>query len=349
MGLQKQFFNFNNVIYLTRKSEEYKNARDKEHSILESIKSKFKTNGYPVIANDCFRQGSFATETAIKKLDGDFDVDRAIVIKDEDAPVNPVDCKKSIIEVLNNRGFKNPLIKTPCVTADYINLNLHIDYAVYSIDAENNYRVAIGKEYSKDENKEWMYSESKELINWVNGVKHCTAYFGAVLTNEERLQFKRLVRYIKRWRDYNFGESTRKYIYSIGLVIMMKESFIPSIDNNGTENDLMSLINTIHYILNNQSYFLTGDMDKYDIEVINPYEPKIDIFRKHGKSVGTVFRKKLHNLLTKLRSVEEEASLKKQCEMLQDIFGSDFKSCTNTDTTKKRNASAGIVIPSQGA
>jgi hypothetical protein len=349
MGLQKQFSKFNKSIHLTKYSKSYEDAREKEHSILESIKVKFKDNGYPVVSNDCFRQGSFATDTAIKKIDGDFDVDRAIVIKKENAPTDPVDCKKAAIQVLEKRGFKNPLIKTPCVTADYINLKLHIDYAIYCVDGSNNYSVAIGKKHSLEKNKEWMYSESKELINWVNSSEHCTGYEN--LTTEERLQFKRLVRYMKRWRDCRFVEANRKYIYSIGLVVMIKESFRPSVDDNGVENDLEALINTVDYILNSQSYFSSWGQNEYDIEVMTPYSPQIDIFRKHGKSVGTVFRKKLQNLLDKLNKVSEKDSLVEKCELLQEVFGKDFEcpSVSSASLEKITSASAGIVIPSQGA
>lgn len=350
MGMQKQFINFNDKIYLTKFSKEYEKARDKEHSILEEIKVKFRDNGYPILSAKCFRQGSFSTDTAIKKLDGDFDVDRAIVIKKNDAPEDPVVCKNAAIEVLVKRGFKNPLIKTPCVTASYVNLKLHIDYAIYSIDELDNYYVAIGKKHSLEKNKEWMYSESKELITWINSSFNHTSY--DVLTLEERYQFKRLVRYMKRWRDHRFSSTTNlQYIYSIGLVIMIKESFISSIDENGLENDLQSLIDTVQYILNRKTYFTPWSQNEYNIEVMTPTSPHIDIFRKHGKTVGTIFRNKLQYLLAKLNKANEEESLTKKCIVLEEVFGSDFE-CpppSNSNSKKRTSASAGIVIPSQGA
>lgn len=353
MSLQRQFRKFNSAIYLTTQSDEYKNARDKEHSILEAIKEKFKENGYPVI--DEFRQGSFATDTAIKKLDGDFDVDRAIVIQKSNAPENPVECKKVIHEVLEKRGFKNHKIKTPCVTADYTTLDLHIDYAVYQVDDFDGLQIGLGKEHSKPENKKWEDSESKKFIAWINSDENCTGY--QVLTNEERLQFKRLVRYVKRWRDYKIPEYTKQYIYSIGLVIMIKESFIPVIDINGTENDLQSLIKTIDYILANKSYFTSLGTEEYNVQVIIPFNPKVDVYRKHGKTHGTVFRKNLKIFLDKLIEVSNEDSLSKQCIILQSIFGDDFEVVEESSSDDKSGKSqnfekspfAGIVIPSQGA
>lgn len=110
---------FNCNIYITRQSDEYKNARQKDDNITEEIRKKFKENGYPV--QDDFIQGSLATSTAIKEKGKDFDIDRAIVIKEEHAPADPTIPKKVVLEILENRGFKNAKIKKPCVTADYKN------------------------------------------------------------------------------------------------------------------------------------------------------------------------------------------------------------------------------------
>lgn len=53
--------------------------------------------------------------------------------------------------------------------------------------------------------------------------------------------------------------------------------------------------------------------DQYDVKVYVPFEPRVDIFRKHGKTQGTVFRSKLAPLLKKLKKANEEEDLKKQC------------------------------------
>lgn len=346
VSLQKQFKKFDKKIYLTKQCDAYKDARAKEHSILEDIRKQFIEEGYPVVKH--YRQGSFKTDTAIVSLEGDFDVDRAIIIHKDKAPDNPVECKEVIYDILEKRGFKNHKIKTPCVTADYASLNLHIDYAVFQVDDFESYDMALGKTNSKDENKKWEYSESKQLIDWINGNDNAIGFSN--LTNEEKFQFKRLVRYMKRWRDYNFLEANRSYIYSIGLTIMIKESFHPSIDENGKENDLESLINTIKYILKHKGYFIHMGSDQYDVKVNIPFEPRVDVFRKHGKTQGTVFRNKLASLLEKLKKTNTESDLKKQCEVLQGVFGDDFEIVDESKSYEKVvNPSPGIVIPSQGA
>ena len=104
MSIQQKFNNFHKAIKLSREDPSYKDAKEKSESIIKDIKKVFKENNHPII--ETFKQGSFATYTAIKSLDGDFDVDEALVIKEEDAPEDPVECKKIVNDVLIKRGFK---------------------------------------------------------------------------------------------------------------------------------------------------------------------------------------------------------------------------------------------------
>lgn len=200
MSIQSHFNKFDKKIYLTSHSDGYKKAKEKDKSILEEIKIAFRDANYPVI--DSFMQGSFAVNTAINSLDGDYDIDRAIVIDAETTPEDPVAPKRIIKEVLEKRNFKDPKIKKPCVTADYKSINLHIDYTVYKKEKssllDDSFYLAVGKNGSSDEHKEWSESDQKGLIEWIDSVDEYA--FGASV---KRKQLKRLIRYMKRWRDVN--------------------------------------------------------------------------------------------------------------------------------------------------
>ncbi len=323
MSIQRKFINFHKKIKLTREDPSYRDAKEKSESIIKDIKKAFKDKNYPII--ETFKQGSFATHTAIKSLDGDFDVDEALVINYYDAPEDPVQCKKIVNDVLIKRGFINSKIKTPCVTADYASLKLHIDYPVYRKDRYfSEYRIGLGKEYSLKENRKWGDSDTKGLIDYITNRECHIRYYN--LTDKEQQQFYRLVRYIKRWRDVTYtNKNTRKHVYSIGLTIMFKESFYPEIDNNGKEDDLIALYNTISCILDNRTYFSNYYGNRYNLRVDLPVAPYQDIFRKHGETVGTELRNKLIYLRRKLKEAIDEESLVKQCTILNRLFGDDFE------------------------
>ena len=129
MGIQTHFDKFHNKIKLGREDDAYKKARERDDSIKKEVSSAFAQAGYPVV-ND-FIQGSLKTHTGIVPISGDYDIDRALVIEGKNAPENPVTPKKTVLDVLGGRGFKNAKIKKPCVTADYASDNVHIDFIIY--------------------------------------------------------------------------------------------------------------------------------------------------------------------------------------------------------------------------
>ncbi|MGF1865301.1 nucleotidyltransferase [Enterovibrio norvegicus] len=331
MSIQTHFDKFNKKIYLTSHSDGYKKAKEKDKSIFEEIKSAFKDAGYPVI--DTFMQGSFAVNTAINSLDGDFDIDRAVVIDAENAPEDPVAPKKIIKDVLERRNFKDPRIKKPCVTADYKSINLHIDYTVYKKETSffggDTYYLAIGKNGSSDKHKEWSESDQKGLIEWIDSADDFA--FGAT---EKRKQLKRLIRYFKRWRDVNFSGEVRKKVFSIGLTVMVKEQYSPNTLSANVDDDLKALKDTVDSILDDGYISAPFGTDDYRVSVQLPKIPNRDIFQHKVEgghadgsdlNVGTQLRNKLIKLQENLQKAIDETDEVKQCEILNKLFGDDFE------------------------
>ncbi|MBA6256450.1 MULTISPECIES: nucleotidyltransferase domain-containing protein [unclassified Colwellia] len=344
MSIQAKFLNFHDKIKLGREDDEYKSAREKDDSILKAVKKALKDEGYPVIED--FLQGSQSTATAVKHPADDFDIDRSVVIAFDDAPDDPVKVKKIVLKVLEDRGFKNAKIKTPCVTADYSSLSLHIDIPIYR-EQNGIYELAIGKNNSNDENKEWSNSDPKGLRDWINSKAN---YIGSA--SDKLKQFKRTVRYLKRWRDVKFSSAVVKKIFSIGLTVMAKEKFQPNFDDNGKTSDLKALRDTISAILNGW-YFNSQGNEQYKVSVDLPTSPYRDIFDGSSVNTGTQLYNKLTSLKNKLDKVIAEGDVIKQCKLLNEIFGDDFEvpsSTSNASTAAKATyVTAGVAGTSQGA
>jgi|TARA_R110001583_G_scaffold79392_1_gene214499 acetolactate synthase regulatory subunit len=343
MSLQNQLSKFHDIIKLGREDDTYREARTKDSSILDDLRDEFKNAGYPII--DTFIQGSFSTHTGIKHPVADFDIDRALVIDADNTPDDPVEVKKLVLKVLEKRGFKNARIKKPCVTADYINLNLHIDIVIYRKRGQQ-YELAVGKLNSNVENREWSPAEQKKLIEHIND---SSQYIGSA--DLKIRQVKRLVRYVKRWRDEKFGQNVGKKVFSIGLTLMLKDKFRPSISHDGKVNDLQSLRDTISAILN-ANYFQCVDYGKYKVNVQLPVQPYRNVFENSSIDTGTQLYNKLNAMLTKLDQALNEDSLRKQCEILHRLFGDDFEvpeKKQDSNAKKVAYSSAGVVGTSQGA
>jgi hypothetical protein len=344
VSIQAKFIKFHDKIKLGREDAEYKSAREKDDSILQDVKKALKEEGYPVIED--FLQGSQSTATAVKHPVDDFDIDRSVVIAFDDAPDDPVKVKKIVLKVLEDRGFKNAKIKKPCVTADYASLSLHIDIPLYR-EQNGEYELAVGKKNSKDENKVWSSSDPKGLRDWINNKDD---YVGSAI--DKLKQYKRIVRYLKRWRDVKFSSDVAKKVFSIALTVMAKEQFKPNFDENGKASDLIALRDTVSAILKGW-YFNSQGNEQYKVSVDLPTSPYRDIFDGSSVNKGTQLYNKLTSLKNKLDKVIVEDDVFKQCKLLNEIFGDDFEVPSSTSNasaaTKATYVTAGVAGTSQGA
>jgi hypothetical protein len=204
----------------------------------------------------------------------------------------------------------------------------------------------VGKKDSNAENKVWSDSAPRELISWVND----SSAFGEYET-QKLYQFRRLVRYLKRWRNFKFSHDVSRKIYSIGLTVMIKQHFRPSIDSEGCPNDLIALKDTVNSILNWSGYFISYPDDQWKVQVSLPVSPYRDIFHGSSFNTGTRFRNRLSTLNSSLQTVIDETDESKQCSLLIGLFGDDFPEGTNnaSATRKAVFATSGAVGTSQGA
>ena len=344
MGIQAHFNKFHDKIKLGREDAAYKKARERDDSIKKAVSSAFAEAGYLVV-ND-FIQGSLKTHTGIMPISGDYDIDRALVMEDRDAPENPVKPKKKALDVLKDRGFQNAKIKKPCVTADYASDNVHIDFVIYK-RAGSQHCLAIGRENSDENNREWSDADPHGLTDWVNSGNLYGADASAVLA-----QFRRLVRYLKRWRDVQFSETVAAKVYSIGLTVMVKQQLRCSFSAEGAQQDLQALRKTVEAILG-AGYFTKVKSGGYQVRVLLPVQPWRDIFDGSGLDTGTQLYNKLTRLKDKLTEAEGLSDEYEQCRILNELFGEDFKVPDppkgGSKSEKAKYASAGIVTASVGA
>ena len=345
MGIQTHFDKFHDKIKLGREDDKYRKARIRDDSIKSEVRVSFKKAGYPV--EEDFIQGSLATHTGIVPISGDYDIDRALVIGEEKAPENPVKPKKRALDVLEGRGFKNAKIKKPCVTADYASDNVHIDFIIYK-QSRHQYFLAVGKKNSNEENREWSIADPRGLIKWINDASGYRPYEA----KDVQAQFRRLVRYLKRWRDVQFSEAVAAKVFSIGLTVMVKQELVQEFSTEGARKDLTALRKTVEAILD-AGYFGRDWAGKYRVCVYLPVEPYRDIFHGSSLDTGTQFRNKLQRLKERLVKAEALTDEREQCKILNELFGSDFKVPDPPPRRSKKRraiyASPGIVRHSQGA
>ena len=207
--LQSQFIKFHDTIKLD--ADDKKVLIEKRKEVEEII-----NNGVSEFEKSFFNQGSYSTYTGILPIDeGDYDLDRGLKIDVDRHSNSPKEVKKFIFDALASEFGENRVkVKNPCVTVSFPEDNVHIDIAVYCTENDN-YFLARGKLNSTDENIKWEEADPVELTKKINN---------AMENSEDRNQFRRVIRYLKRWKDLKFKNQDNRPT-GIGISVFAINNF----------------------------------------------------------------------------------------------------------------------------
>jgi hypothetical protein len=336
---QTQFNEFHEKIRL--KYDDNEELREKRDIIIERIQKNIpeEAKAYDF---EIFTQGSYSMYTGIQPINGDYDIDVGLYFDMSKDDVEPVKAKQWVLDAIGNHT-NDVKMKTPCITVTYV-AGYHVDVTVYSAkNDDGKVYLAKGKSNSKPENKKWDESNPKDLLKEIQN--HLT-------DKEDRKQFRRVVRYLKRWKDIHFDSINGKPS-GIGLTSCVYhwltiQKDVNSFTNKTTYRDLDALIDVVNQMLNrfvNEWVEVDGKYDYYPIlKVELPAEPKPNLFEKMSPKQMKNFKQKLESLLSDLQDAKNKVDPTDAAEILQNQFGEDFPVPTRPTTGKKSMAAA--VIPS---
>lgn len=338
--VQKQFEKFHETIKLKR-FDENKILKDKRDIITsklrEGLKKKFEEMGESAPKWEIFNQGSYDIGTGIKPINSDYDIDvglRFFIDKDD---YKPLEVKKWVHDILDGHT-KNVRIKEPCVTVQYQSNDepvYHVDIAIYSVNENfiipNSYYLARGKEHASEENKFW---EDADPIKLSQELK-------SKYSDEEDKQYRRIIRYLKRWKDLKFSKDGNAAPAGIGITVAAYYWFSSEISFfHGKPNDLSALKNFIGSVITKFTSHYNNEEDKYydRLIVVVPVKPKTDIFYKMSDKQMQEFKTKLETLQEILVQASNETDPHEAVKLLAKQFGDDFPIPEKEDTAKVKFA-----------
>ncbi|MGM0580546.1 MAG: nucleotidyltransferase domain-containing protein [Bacteroidota bacterium] len=333
--VQSQFVKFHECVKLID-TEDNKILREKRDMLVQEIraylKKKSEEEGSALITFSVENQGSYSMGTGIKPLsDQDYDIDIALFFNISKEDYTPVEVKKWVFDALN----KNPRTveyKKPCVRVQYVkngDSTFHVDLACYAnANSDSKIYLSKGKPTSASSDKKWEVSEPKELKSKING-KYSDTY--------EKQQFKRAIRYLKRWKDHKIKNTEDGKPTGIALTALAYDGFTPEVSKDNftgdrTENDLQATLSLVKYILNQFDIF-----DNISVDL--PVPPYNDLFEKMKKNEKqtTRFKEKLKSLRDDLIKASSETDPVEACKLLRRQFGDDFPIPPKETTGQKRN------------
>ncbi|MBH0064236.1 nucleotidyltransferase [Psychrobacter sp. SZ93C1] len=324
--LQKQFLEFHDAIKLGT-YEENGFLREKRNTIIDKLKSKLaerKDDGYPQYERS-FNQGSYALNTGIQPVrDGDYDIDVGVLLDCHKEDYKPIELKELVADCIkhNNRTVE---VSRSCVTVTYMKNgkpDYHVDLPIYAKSSnayDDTYYLAKGRKGLAEDKRVWQSADPEGINLIINGLyKGNDTYENN--GSDQRKQFRRCVRYLKRWRNHKCVG-----IHSIGLTIAAYHWLEPDVD---TQNDGEVLLDLIKTILSNFDYF-----GRLSINL--PITPSSDLLKSVSDEDMATIKERFEALRDNLQSAVDEPDTHEASKTLRKSFGDDFPIAAKVDKAKK--------------
>ncbi len=297
--LSRNYTKFNKMIELgNSKKESLEKSRD---AIKTKIRNWFNENKPNELQPKFHSQGSFQMNTIINPIPVDDDEGNKLLKYDLDYGVYFIEKEgednKRAIETWHDWVYKSvenhtntpPIKKTTCVRVIF-STGRHIDLPIY---------------YKEDDipelahkSKRWIDSDPREFYEWFN--------------NQANRKLKRIVRYLKAWKNYQETTySHLKFPSGFALTILATENRVLE------DNDDEAFRKTIKAI--------KAKLDANKFKCLRPTTPKGEnVFAEFSETRKNDFLKKLDDLITACDKAGEEKNFKTASEYLIEQLGDRF-------------------------
>ncbi|MEM6719178.1 MAG: hypothetical protein AAF611_07700 [Bacteroidota bacterium] len=146
---------------------------------------------------------------------------------------------------------------------------------------------------------------------------------------------KRVIRYLKRWKDLKFKNSGNGKPTGIALTALAYNLFSPEINRNPFDSsielrDIVALRKLIASIISEFSWF-------YDtISVELPVEPYNNLFEKMSDNQQKTFKEKLEKFKSTLEKAEADPDPHEASKIIIKQLGGDFPEVEKDKSAQKR-------------
>ena len=313
MSLQTLFRRFDEAIKL-RRYKESKELVEKSQIILDRIRDKIAVPH----TFQFFPQGSYAVGTGIKPAEkGDYDIDVGIEFNVCWEDHNPVvvkgwvyDAVKGLTEDVRWRG--------PCITVYYKKggePRYHVDLAILAKDRHGaGLRLARGKQNAAPPDREWQPDDRKAFMQAVE-TRH---------PDQNGEQFRRVIRYLKRWKEEQFPREGRSAPTGLALTVAALHWFRPMTGRgpSADDDDLGATLSLVESLRANfrQVWDQPAQRNKYRLSLRFPFAPNDDVVSRMSNEQHQQFYQRVEKLVELLGEARRTGTT----TPLRKAFGSEF-------------------------
>ncbi|MDP2644041.1 MAG: nucleotidyltransferase [Desulfobacterales bacterium] len=302
-NVQKYFETFHKEIRMD--FELNKELAEKRDVIFNKIKKSLEENQMPSVS--ILLQGSYIMKTGVKpieKLEHDIDIGLKFYI--DKNKFTAAEVRKWVFEAIK-KHTNNVDEKASCIRVSY-EKGFHVDLVVYAVEKSGSdeiYNLA-----HKDNG--WRPADPPKLLKHVESLN--AKYKGTDDPLTSTTQFRRVIRYLKRWDDEAVPYESSSKPAGLAYTLLCGE-YSAGPHKNGTDSNDSSMLYQIAEKVSN----LSGR-----IQIYKPTPEYEDLFSKLSEAEMIKLKQRFKSLKEALMEADVEPSERKACKILKEQFGRDF-------------------------
>lgn len=268
------------------------------------------------VSHRSFNQGSYAMRTGILPEKSDYDIDVAVFLTGNGVGSLTAKAAKQIVYDAVQGHTSQVKWLTNCVRVQYVKSGeptYHIDLAVYREHSGIGTPLALARGKQFAATSEWIPGDPQRFLD----------LFDQRFSGNDRDQYRRVIRALKRWKDVNFSSEGNAAPIGVGIAMSAYLQFVPVKTFAGVYDDLAACLQLVTAMRNNFSFAFGPDQSVGNRLVAKmPVAPFDDVYRKMTNQQMKEFYQRLEKLTQQL----SEAQRMGLRSPLVKAFGSDFPS-----------------------
>lgn len=304
--------------------------REKRDIILERIRKYLKDNKLPTF--DELMQGSYAFGTGtIPVNEVEFDIDVGLCFKIAENDYTPKQIHDWIFMAVDGHTEKVE-DRGPCIRVTYAD-GYHVDLVPYArwddMNKVTHYRLG-------HRDKGWRPADPVGLLDYVKKAR--ISFSGTEDDKTKTDQFRRCVRYFRRWYDIQVQGQSRSKPTGLAFLLMTATGLQPTRLFDGKPDDRGAL--------NKMAARYGQTVGR--ITAFKPTPEHEDILTRLTDDDIDNLKRRFRELAAGLLAADQETDPVEACKILRRYFGPDFPIPSPEDTGKKTKAPA-VVTSSSSA
>ena len=327
-NVQKYFEQFHGRIRVDY--EMSSTLREKRDIILNRIRKHLAEKGRPGFKE--MLQGSYKMKTGvipIANLEYDIDVGLRFFFHEDDHEAKTV--RRWVFEAVDGHTEKVE-DRGPCIRVTYKN-GYHVDLVIYACwedeSGTEQYRLA-------HKTKGWRPADPVGLLEFVRAARH--PYEGTEDGATKTDQFRRCVRYQRRWIDEEIPIESRSKPTGLAFVLLSIEKLQPKWSWTGQPDDRGAL----------EALAVSAANHVGRLVAQKPTPEYEDMFARLSNDEMVALKVRYGVMAQALRAADEAVDPVEACRILQEVFGDDFPVPAPEETAKSTSAPAIVTSSSSG-